>query len=438
MMNSLKSIIRNFYQKTPWLFRIDAFFTQRMQGVQSAENQCDGNQETDRYDIQNLGELLQFLDHTEAKVYGREIIEGYEEHADQSVLLVSHELSFSGAPIVLLRLAESLKRRGFQTVIICGRDGEIFADHATRMGIPVVCYPGLLESGMVFCIRKLFSRIIVNTIRCASVINQLNDTDSSVMWWIHEAGACYQRSTAREMPYQVTENIHIYSCGSYAGKMLVSRFPRYSVKNLTAGVPDLAKADNKSDFHLDLPDKKIFALFGAVEYRKGQDVLKNAIKRLPERIRKECFFLFVGRDSDPKITSALRELNYQYPENVLYIDEIKYNDMCRLYRDIHFLVCASRDDPTPLVVAESMSLGKPCICSEHTGAAAVIEKYNAGYVYRHNSAPALAQRIEEAYYLNIENYETMSKNARSAFEQVFSEELFEEKLDQCLEKMKND
>ena len=41
----------------------------------------------------------------------------------------------------------------------------------------------------------------------------------------------------------------------------------------------------------------------------------------------------------------------------------------------------SRDDPMPAVVTESMSLGKPSICSQNTGAADFIEHYDAGYTY---------------------------------------------------------
>lgn len=402
------------------------------QFVKSKVNNFDKNKKTDYYDIRSLGELLHFLDNTDSRVYGRELIEAYKENIDKTILLVSHELSLSGAPIVLLQLAEALKRKGFQTIIICGLDGDKFLDNAALKEIPVVYYPGLLKSHLVFSIRKLFSKIIVNTIICAPVINQLIGTDSSVIWWIHEAREIYNGRAAREMPMKVTDNIRIYSVGSYAKKALLSRFPRYKVKSLIYSVPDLTKVPNISDFHIDLPNKKIFALFGSIQYRKGQDILKKAIERLPEKIRKECFFLFVGYNSNPKISDMLLELNNKYPDNVLYMNEIKLNDLFGLFYDIDFLICASRDDPMPVVIANSMSLGKPCICSEYTGSAPIIDQFNAGFVYRRNSPAALAQKIEDALFLKQENYESMSKNARLAYEQLFSELVFEKELDRCL------
>ena len=399
---------------------------------------CDGEKsesvkKTGSYDIQSLGELLQFMDNTDSKVYGREIIEAYEENVNRTILLVSHELSLSGAPLVLLHLAESLKSKGFQTIIICGRDGEMFSDNAALKEIPVIFYPELPKSDLIARIRKLFTKIIINTIRCAYAIHQLNATDSSVIWWIHEAGSCYGRRSAKEMPYMVADNIKIYTVGPYSRKMVVSRFPGYKVNNFTYSVPDLLQTSNSSDFQIDLPDKKIFALFGSVIYRKGQDVLISAIKRLPEKVRKGCFFLFVGNNLDPQITSMLKKFQNEHPDNILYMDEIKHNDLCRLYNDIDFLICTSRDDPMPVVIAESMSIGKPCICSEHTASAAIIEKYNSGYVYQHNSFSELAQRIEEAFALNKIKYEEMSKNARRAYEHVFSEQIFEKNLDKFLE-----
>ena len=428
MMRIVKRKIWDIYRKSPLLFRIDAFFSRITQcAVEKGDGVCCG-------DIQSLGEYLRFLDSADAKIYGREIIEGYVENAEKTILLVSNELSLSGAPIVLLRLAEALKKRGYQTIIICGLDGEIFSENVTMMGIPVIYYPDLLKTDIIFRIRKLFSKIIVNTIKCVHVINQLNGTDSSVMWWIHEASCCYDRGSAKKMPHRVEDNIHLYSGGLYAREMLVSRFPEYKrVKNLMFYVQDLAKSLNSSTFHLDLPDKKIFALFGAVQYRKGQDVLLNAIGRLPERVRNECYFLFVGYNSDPKITNML--INNTYSESLLYMDEIQYSDFCRLYEDIDFLICSSRDDPGPAVVAEAMSLSKPCICSEHTGVAGIVQKYNSGYVYRHNSASELARRIEEAFYLSEDEYRKLSKKARSAFEYVFSEKAFSKNLDRCLEQI---
>jgi len=82
-----------------------------------------------------------------------------------------------------------------------------------------------------------------------------------------------------------------------------------------------------------------------------------------------------------------------------------------------------------------MSLGKPSICSEHTSAAAVIEQYHAGYVYRHNSSGELARRIVAAFGLSRDQYEEMSKNARRAYEQEYSEQVFEKKLNKCMERI---
>lgn len=391
------------------------------------------DKKTNFQEVQSLDELLHLLDEHDSKVYGKEIINRYEDDVDRTILLVSHELSLTGAPIVLLHLGESLKRRGFQVIIISGLEGDKFSGHAVSMGIPVIYYKGFLKSDMILSIRNLFFKIVISTIKCVPIINLLNATDSSVMWWIHEAGESYQRGMAKEMPRELAPNIRIYSGGSYARKMLVSRFPRYEVKDLTYGVPDLTRITTKNDFHIDLPDKKIFALFGTVQHRKGQDVLQNAIERLSNNVRDGCFFLFIGTCCDSEITNGLNELTKKYPNNVLYIEEVRLDDLYQLYKEIDFLVCASRDDPMPVVVAESMSLGKPCICSEFTGSAAVVHHYKSGFVYRHNSSSALARRIEEACVLTDDAYERMSRNARSAFIYVFSEQVFEKKIDRYLE-----
>jgi glycosyltransferase involved in cell wall biosynthesis len=49
------------------------------------------------------------------------------------------------------------------------------------------------------------------------------------------------------------------------------------------------------------------------------------------------------------------------------------------------LICASRDDPMPVVVTEAMMFSKVCICSENTGSANIIQDGNSGFVYKDNS-----------------------------------------------------
>ena len=92
----------------------------------------------------------------------------------------------------------------------------------------------------------------------------------------------------------------------------------------------------------------------------------------------------------------------------------------------------SRDDPMPAVVTESMSLGKPSICSQNTGSADFIEHYDAGYTYGKDDPHKLAKLIVDSHGISDDRYEELSRNSRRAYEENFSEEVFEKNVTEIM------
>ena len=121
-------------------------------------------------------------------------------------------------------------------------------------------------------------------------------------------------------------------------------------------------------------------LVGMQEERKGQDLLIQAIRRLPPELLKKCLFVFVGKPCYAPILTEILAITEEYPRNVLHIEELSRQDMLSLYMQIDCLICASRDDPMPIVVTEAMLMSKSVICSEHTGSADLLKQKDAGLI----------------------------------------------------------
>ncbi|MBQ3509768.1 MAG: glycosyltransferase [Peptococcaceae bacterium] len=386
--------------------------------------------------INNFQDLVQFIesrDKTEgSQIIHPDILKKYDGQKNKKViLLISHEAGLTGAPIALYRLAQTLKKQGKYPVFLTP-ETDILVKELEKEEIPVIVYKNVFKSDFVFVCRKLFNIIFVNTIVPCSVVSQLNGTDTQVVWWIHEARASYDMTYRNLLPQSLSDNIQIYTAGPYAKKVLQHYRPEYKIEELLYMVPDFSCDESEFDFGDIADGKTIFASVGTLAERKGQDVLVQAIKMLEPAVREKSLFVFVGKKFSEKMEAAVREAMLHYPQNVVYLGEMSQQRIHAMYRKIDCLICSSSDDPMPIVVTEAFCASKLVICSENTGSASIIEHMHAGYIYSDNSPVQLAAKITQIVQGNCENA-SLRENARKAYKQYFSRNVFENNVDKIVE-----
>jgi len=402
------------------------------------------SKEQNNSDIPSLEKALNGLKKGSFKVYGEYLIHNNLDDYKRKTLMVSHELSLTGAPIVLFRMAEVMIEHGWFALLVSPCDGKLGL-HAARHGIPTMVIPNLFESDYILECRRAFNVVVVNTILPYKVIRNLCNTDTRVLWWIHEAGISYTRLYAREMPRRVTENIHVCCVGSYTKRELKKRFHLYKADTLTYYSPDLSGSYN-DDQHgtqfirtgkYDLAKKRTYGLIGTIGASKGQDIMVRSIELLSNRTRQGSRFVFVGATKEKDIKNQICDLENRFSDTVFLLNELDMDDVHNVYREIDFLICASRQDPLPVVVAEALSLSKPVICSDGAGSSEIIKHYDAGFVYKRNDMRRLSELIELTYQLSENEYSRLAVNARKAYEAVFSKNVFKKNLSNVMENYKS-
>lgn len=345
------------------------------------------------------------------------------------VLLVSHQLDLTGAPVALMNMAEMLKKMGYDPVVASPADGPL----TQHIQMPVIIYPLICKDDLVSDAAHLFELIVCNTVETSELVNRLNGKETPVLWWIHEADGAYTPKRNSLMPYHLFPNITVLAGGFWAKKMLLNHFPHYHVNELLYAVPDLTDQKKNKRILPETSDGIIsFALIGTLLSRKGQDVLLNAIDLLPESILEKCRFVFVGQNADQRYGTLVCEAVEDKPDRVLYYPQIDRDDIPDLYQQIDCLICASRDDPMPLVVTEACQFSKLVICSDCAGSASLLEKQDAGFVFENENAEQLAGLINYV----IENYNSlgsMKRKARRLYETYFTEEVFRRNLRSIIE-----
>ena len=347
----------------------------------------------------------------------------------RKILLVSHELENGGATIALMRMALAIQSMNLSPVVMSGVDGPM-REILTGQGIAVAVCGAFLEKRVAARHADCFDAVFVNTLVRSDLINQLSGLPTRVFWWIHEAADAYEvyPASVKAMPQKPADNICVLAAGQKAKELIVQHRPLYQPIELKIYVPEASREaappPDLSAFGLSAEGKMIFADIGALYHRKGQDLLCQAIRMLPEALRARCLFLFVGTVIDGQYLSMVQELEAQYPDNVRYIGALPADKMTGLYRMIDCEICSSRHETGPFVVIEAWQQEALVIVSDNTGVTEAARQYQAGVVFENDSAVSLCESIQTMFALSPEQAGQMRARGLTAYDEVFSRNAF--------------
>lgn len=338
-----------------------------------------------------------------------------------TVLLLSHDLTMGGPALALYHMGQALRKQGKKIVIVSMLDGPL-REVLVQVGIPVIVDVNLQVETMCDArwLEK-FRLIVCNTINFHVFLSKRN-TDTPVLWWLHDSAFFYDGVNPDVLRAVSSEKMEVCAVGPVARKAMESYRPDLLVEDLLYGVMDeaeLVKRKGKDE------DKVRFVTIGYIEARKGQDILIQAIREMPGDMRKRAEFFIVGQDNSV-LAGRIREEIKDIPETVMtgVLDREKIHE---LLEQADVLVCPSREDPMPTVAAEAMMHSVPCILSDATGTAGYIQDGVNGIVFHSEDARRLAEKliwcIEHPKQLL-----DMGMRAREVYENVFSMQVFEEKV----------
>lgn len=336
------------------------------------------------------------------------------------VVLLSHELSNTGAPIVLLNAALIMKKNGFKPVILSPKDGPL-RNEIIANGIPVMIERHIAKKNVFIWEWLMLSTFIwVNTLDFSYLIDDLEETGVPAVWWLHETDISYQIIGMSKMP-KGRNIIRTYG----VGKCVIESFEKYlkrkDINNLYYGIPDeyeYIKAGQR-------PSKIRFALIGTISMRKAQDIFVDAVTLLSEEQREKAEFKVIGDIVESQAYESLVAKAKALPCFEV-MGSVEHKEMLRMYKDIDVVVCPSRMDPMPVVLAEGLMNHKVCIASKATGIAALITDGKDGFVCEVN-AESLA--IKMAWIIEHKSeLDCIQEEGRKLYENNFSMNVFEKNI----------
>lgn len=336
-------------------------------------------------------------------------------------LVMSHVLDMTGAPIVLVSAVPVLRSLGYQVVVL-GPAAEGSHTLFLENGATVVTDPGCVRGCALWGLAYAADLVLANTVVEAPAVRALNGSPLPVLWWLHDAFAGYPYMT-HQIPRRLEPNVRLCAVGSHAAAAMHSVRPDFDIHQLIYGLPDYAQESFPPYDLAYAGGRPLFVTVGSFELRKGQDILCQAIRMLPEAVRERAAFLFVGKAADPRMMDAVRELTDEMPRTVFYRKRLSRDEIKSLMQQCACVVCSSRDDPMPTFVTEGLIFGKPAIVSEHTGTAGLITEGVDGFVYRDDDPAQLAAALEQAI-ADPERLAAMAPACRRLYEQQYSNAAF--------------
>ena len=356
------------------------------------------------------------------------------------VLLVAHELSLSGAPMVLLEVANALRDDGMLVVVATPRGGPL-VDRCIAGGIPVVIDGGITsrpESSQRFL--RGFDVIGANTVLNWRVIHAAKEMGKPCVWLVQEArfgldlveaggrraGEAFQRADLTVFPSRRTAELYEHYGG--VSRHVAIHYGISDVRREIVEAPTVQREDERI---------RIVSV-GSLEPRKGAHVLLDALDLLATDTRERVQVVLVGRTLVEGYAAKLRTRAATLP--VQFTGEVSREAGLRLVRDSDIFVCTSFDESGPLVVIEAMALGKPVISTAVGAAAELITPGMDGELFEPGDPAGLAARIERMVsdpdlrralgdqarrryedYLNSERY---SRDVADVFRTVLAESGF--------------
>ncbi|MES1159181.1 MAG: glycosyltransferase family 4 protein, partial [Bacteroidota bacterium] len=338
------------------------------------------------------------------------------------VLVVSHDLSLTGAPINLFDACKVMTDNGYFVVVCSPTDGPMRLRYQAA-GIPVIVDALLLNQHESFYrFAKNFDRLFCNTIVTWPIVRQMKDAIDTI-WWVQEARIIEQFVIDPDCEQTLREAPTLAVLSDYSLRFIRRYNPRAtkiynSCVDITGQIPvSILKPIRK---------RVVFSIIGSLEERKGQDILIDALSYLNAAELDKIEVRLIGRPHNPYFVKDLKDKagNKEY---IRILGELSREECIRQIMDCDVMVSASRDEPFSLVAAEAFCLSKPCIISENTGIAELITDGVNGYIFKHEDPRHLALKLR-AVLDHHSRLAEIGQAARKTYDEHLTIKIFGKKI----------
>nr|MCR4717997.1 glycosyltransferase family 4 protein [Lachnospiraceae bacterium] len=344
-------------------------------------------------------------------------------------LLITHQLTRTGAPQALLNLADRLSKKG-NVMILCPEMGESFRE-VLELGYPVAIAPKYWERKFVFKgFAKKFDMVVANTVLNFPAVMILDGEKLPVYWWIHEHKSYFDYGKGEiPNPNSFKDNIHTLAVGDVVKDILKEEFD-YDAELFSYGVKDYSDELK----NVDTPAKSRplnFLIIGPVTKEKGQDLFLRAYMSLPNGVKDRLRVTFIGAMPDINMAKQLNDA-IEKEKNLSYLVPMPHDALMKMLAQSDGIIVPSRFEMLSTVSVEAMSLNKLVISANAGGISSYINSGENGYVYETENTASLNQLLTRLTVDGREKLIMLGEASRKIYDEVFSESAFDKRIERIM------
>ena len=335
------------------------------------------------------------------------------------ILLVSHELSVTGAPNSLLRQAKYLREAGYETDVWTFKDGELRARYEEAGFRPEVVADSrkeVTEKLKSLKVEKLkssepfnlstfqpFNLAICNTTRTYRAVDALRHCGVPTVWFIRETRVLDEDIWMNpDFASVFAEFGNLYTVSEYNASVIMRYNPHVRVIHN-------AVADRFRGF-AQTGGSVRFGFIGSCTKVKGLDVLIEAFADVRREIP-GCTLTIAGKPWT-EFGRKLREETEGAP-GVAWAGEVQGAAKEAFFGGVDVLCVPSLDEPSGLTLIEGCMYGKAVVTTDHTGSSYLVGS-DSGRIVPAGDAKALAEAMMEIAR-NPERIPAMQRAARERY-----------------------
>lgn len=311
----------------------------------------------------------------------------------RQLLLVSNDLSRSGAPQLVVEMAQLLTEGGASVTVVSPTDGPQRAV-LTEAGVTVIIAASIEQTGSTLIGKfiPILDAAICNTIATAPAVATLAQAVPTI-WYVHEVSLLEEMLAADTSLDRTLRSPARVWAGSELPAALLRPY-RPDVAVVPYGINRLATDD--IPVRIIATDRPLrLVVLASIETRKGQDLLLDALAMLPSDIKEQLQVTIHGRVLEPDFGDALRDRAAMLA-NVTIRGALDRDGYRAAMLAADAIVIPSRDDTLPLTSLDALGSGRVLICTATTGTAHYLTSGVDGFIAAAPTAAAIATTLIQA------------------------------------------
>ncbi len=340
----------------------------------------------------------------------------YNRDINKVVILVTHEMDFSGAPQLCFNMGKELLKQGFFPVYLAFERGP--AEDLFLQNSEWVFYAQRYDKGAQKQVIQALGEMgvrkaICNTVISGECIEIMKSAEIQTIALIHEMRAAIEICAAHEAAEKIAKNADVIVFPNTVVQKDFETEVKHSLTSKSIILPQglYKKVDlicSKQEYANIVREKNGFATddivlvcAGVLTFGKGADLMISLLKemyKMNSNLAQKTHIIWLGKPADKAFFAWLKmQIEKEGLENQIHLfgQITNVQDYYTILAGADMFLLLSREDPMPSVLMEAMYCETPAIAFYKSGGAEVLLDENRGELASFMDIEEMALKIDE-------------------------------------------